>query len=89
MLQNNLHQLYEWADTNNVKFNANKFQLLRYEKELEIKSATTYKSCGDSNIDDKEQVSDLGIKMSNTDTFTLHISNNNNIPRLSPYTKEG
>ena len=30
MIQNDLHQLYKWADTNNMKFNANKFELLRY-----------------------------------------------------------
>ena len=35
----------------------------------------TYKSYDDSNIDDKEQVRDLGIMMSNTPTFTLHIRN--------------
>ena len=44
MLQNDLHKLYKWADTNNMKFNANKFDLLRYGKEQEIKSVTTYKS---------------------------------------------
>ena len=75
MLQNDLQKLYRWADTNNMKFNANKFELLRYGKEQEIKSATTYKSYDDSNIDDKEQVRDLGIMMSNTATFTLHIRN--------------
>ena len=75
MLQNDLHKLYKWADTNNMKINANKFEFLRYEKEQEIKSATTYKSQDDSNIDDKEQVGDLGIMMSNTATFTLHIRN--------------
>ena len=75
MLQNDLHQLCKWADTNNMKFNANKFELLLHGKEQEIKSATTYKSYDDSNIDDKEQVRDLGIMMSNTATFTLHIRN--------------
>ena len=69
------HKLYKWADTNNMKLNANKFELLRYGKEQEIKSTTTYKSYDDSNIDDKEQVRDLGIMMSNTATFTLHIRN--------------
>ena len=72
---NDLHKLYKWADTNNMKFNANKFELLRCGKEQEIKSATTYKSYDDSNIDDIEQVRDLGIMMSNTATFTLHIRN--------------
>ena len=38
-------------------------------------NATTYKSYDDSNIGDKEQVRDLGIMMSNTATFTLHIRN--------------
>ena len=54
MLQNDLHKLYKWTDTNNMKFNANKFELLRYGKEQEIKSSTTYKSYNDSNIDDKD-----------------------------------
>ena len=36
---------------------------------------TPSKSYDDSNIDDKEQVRDLGIMMSNTATFTLHIRN--------------
>ena len=75
MLPNDLHKLYKWADRNNMKFNANKLELLRYGKEQEIKSATTYKSYDDSYIDDKEQVKDLGIMMSNTATFTLHVRN--------------
>ena len=32
MLQNDLHKLYKWADTNNMKFNANKFELLLFGK---------------------------------------------------------
>ena len=66
MLQNDLHNLYKLADTYNTKFNDNKFELLRYGKEQEIKSATTYESYDDLNIDDKEQVRDLGIMMSNS-----------------------
>ena len=63
------------ADTNNMKFNANEFELLRNGKEQEIKSAATYKSYDDLNIDDKEQVRDQSIMMSKTATFTLHIRN--------------
>ena len=40
-----------------------------------MESAITYESYDDSNIDDKEQIRDLGIMMSNTATFTLHIRN--------------
>ena len=65
MLQNDLHKLCKSAYTNNMKFNANKFELLGYGKQ-EIKSATTCKSYDDSNIDDKEQVRDLCIMLSNT-----------------------
>ena len=73
MLQNDLHKLYKRADTSDMKFTANKFVLLRYGREQEIKSGTTYESYDDSNIDDKEQVRDLGIMISNTIIFTLHI----------------
>ena len=73
MLQNDLYKLCKWADTNNMNFNANKFELLLYGKEQEIQSARTFISYHDSNIDDKEQVRDLGIMMSNAATFTLHI----------------
>ena len=75
MLQNDLHKLYKWADINNMMFTANEFELLRYGKEQKIKCATTYKSYDDSNIDEKEQVRDLGIMMSNTATLTLNIRN--------------
>ena len=57
-----------------MKFNANKIELLRYGIEREIKSATTniYEY---SNVHGKEQVRDLEIMISDTATFTLHISN--------------
>ena len=58
-----------------MKFNADKFEPLRYGNEKEMKSVATCKSYNDSNIDDKEQVRDLGIMMSNTAIFTLHIRN--------------
>ena len=45
MIQNDLHKLYKCADTNNIKFNAIKFELLQYGKERKIKSATTFLSC--------------------------------------------
>ena len=70
-LQNYLEKLYIWADTNN----ATKFELLRYGKKQEIKTATTYKTYNYTNIDSKEQDRDLSIMMSNTSTSTLNIRN--------------
>ena len=64
--------MYKLADTNSMKFNANKIELVRYGKKQEIISVTTYKSYNYSKIDDKEEVRDLGIMMSNIPTFTLH-----------------
>ena len=72
MQQKYLHRLSKYAETNNIKFNANKFELLLYGEEREIKSATTYKSYDDSNIDGKEQVRYLGIMMSNTATLSSY-----------------
>ena len=40
-----------------MKFNANKFELLRYGKEQKIKSAKTNKLYDDSNIDEKLRAS--------------------------------
>ena len=73
MLQNALRKLYKSADPNNMKCNANKFELLRCGKEHEIKTATIYKSYDDLNIDSQEQVRDLGKMMSNTAIFTFYI----------------
>ena len=57
-----------------MKFNASKFELVWYGKEQE-KTATHYKLYDDSNIDNKEQVRDLGILIFKRATFTLHIRN--------------
>ena len=57
---------------------------MRYGNEQEIKSATTYKSYDDSNIDDKEQGRDVGIMMPrclDIATFTLHIRHKVKNPR--------
>ena len=56
MLELELHKLFIWADTNNMKFNASKFERIRYGGEQEIKTETTYKSHDDSSSDSKEQV---------------------------------
>ena len=65
----------KWADTNKMKFNANKFELLRYGKEKEINFKNLNIIWRFKFFDDKEQVKNLSIMMSNKAIFTLHIRN--------------
>ena len=77
MLQNDLHKLYKWADANNMKFNANKFKLLRYGKEQEIKSAKTYKSFDDSYKGQRQDgvgVESVSVAVALSHADTLEIS---------------
>ena len=53
-LQEDLNRVFAWADTNNMKFNSDKFELLRYGKDEEIKFNTIYFSADDKIIEEKE-----------------------------------
>ena len=57
MLQNDIHELYIWVDTNNMEFNTSKFELLRYVKKTGSKDWNTYKSLIDNNIDSNKNES--------------------------------
>ena len=52
MLQKNLDNLFKWADASNMKFNANKFELLLCGKEQEIKIKEFFINSF-SNVNDK------------------------------------
>ena len=41
-LQDNVDKIYEWERTNNMKFNGDKFLILRYGRNHEIKEDTCY-----------------------------------------------
>ena len=74
ILQQSLNKVYEWADTNNMKFNITKFNLLRYGPNEDLKRNTSYKNSDDEDIQEEKSVKDLGVQMSNDLTFTEHIS---------------
>lgn len=57
MLQNDIHELYIWVDTNNMEFNTSKFELLRYVKKTGSKDWNTDKSLIDTNIDSNKNES--------------------------------
>ena len=72
-LQNDLKTIYKWQETNNMQFNSNKFELLRYGKNQHIKESTSYYSPNETTIEQTQCVKDLGIQMNVTLSFTDHI----------------
>ena len=74
-LQSDLAAIYKWSVDNNMEFNSDKFDLLRYRCSVskELQSETSYLSNDGSTIEEQEQVCDLGVTMSSDATFTNHI----------------
>ena len=50
-MQEDLTKIYKWAEENNMLFNNNKFELLRYGANTEIKQSTFYLSVDDEIIE--------------------------------------
>ena len=62
--------MYSWASTNNMAFNSDKFELIRYGKDTTLQQ-NNYTA--DNDIKEKESLKDLGVWMSNDCTFSEHI----------------
>ena len=72
-LQNDLNCIYCWADTNNLKFNDLKFELLQYGDNDDLKTLHQYLSSSKKLIEASSSVCDLGVLLSNDCTFKSHI----------------
>ena len=72
-LQNDLKTIYKWQQINNMQFNENKFELLWYGKIEDIKDSTSNFGPNSRKIEQTQCVKDLGIKMSDTLSFSDHI----------------
>ena len=72
-LQTSLNEIYEWALINNMEFNSDKFEYLRY-KALNNFQSHEYIDNNNQTINEKYSVKDLGVIMSNDATFTAHIN---------------
>ena len=72
-LQSDLEKIYKWAENNNMLFNNNKFEVLRYGKNTEIRDSTFYLSANDDIIEENESLRDLGVMINNQGTFNDHI----------------
>ena len=73
-IQADLNSIYGWSIRNNMRFNDDKFECLRYGKNQNILNATSYMSNANMQIDIKTNVRDLGVLMSSSATFADHIS---------------
>jgi len=71
--QRDLKSVYEWAEESNMKFNGDKFQLLRYGEDETLKQSTAYTDCNGNAIEVKTSAKDLGIQMSSDASFAEHI----------------
>ena len=67
--------MYEWALNNNMEFNSDKFEVIRYKgKKSHTLDDTSYTSNIGNVIEEKSQLKDLGVILSNDATFKQHIS---------------
>ena len=73
LLQHDLESVYKWATENNMKFNDDKFQLIKYGKDEHLKNATCYTGPEKKKIERVEHIKDLGIILSSDASFHDHI----------------
>ncbi|XP_076034513.1 uncharacterized protein LOC143021112 [Oratosquilla oratoria] len=72
MTQQDLNEILRWAEENNMALNGEKFELLRYGRQLDLKISTNY-YCGQQEIIAKDVVKDLGVSMCSDASFSHHI----------------
>lgn len=75
LLQEDLEILYRWTEQNNMSLNNNKFEHLTYKNAHNTNASYIYKAHDGSDIENKQNVRDLGVTMSCDGTFTTHINN--------------
>ena len=75
IFQDDLEELYQWQTENNMIFNGNKFEVMRYGKNEELKNTCNYLTPNaEELIERKEIVKDLGIKMNDKANFNDHVN---------------
>ena len=74
-LQGDLKAVYLWSQKNNMELHGDKFELLRYGNNEDLRKDTSYASNLGSVITEEENVIDLGVTMNRTGTFTQQIAN--------------
>jgi len=73
LLQDDLNKIYVWPGNNNMKFNEEKFELLRCGPDQNIKKSTDLHTEGGQKIISKPQVKCLCVHLDEEATFHHHI----------------
>ena len=74
LLQSDLEAIYEWAVKNKMEFNNNKLELMRCRLASNpIQLFTSYTDSTGNVIQEKEDIKDLGVTMSNTADTQYHV----------------
>ena len=74
LLQQDLERVFAWSETNNMQFNSDKFEALRYANKSTPGDRKGYLSNTGSAIKEKPFLTDLGVTMTNDASFIKHIS---------------
>ena len=72
LLQEDINQVFSWAEENNMEFNEEKFQLIRYGTHEDIKNQTKYETKSRNIIEKANEVKDLGVIMTDDLSFESH-----------------
>ena len=74
ILQEDLDRIYDWSDDANMELNDIKFELVRYGDNDVIKTSTSYKTPLGKQIEEKSEVKDLGVTVSNDCLFDKQVN---------------
>ena len=72
LLQQDLQAVYDWAKANNMEFNSEKFEHLRYTPGSNLIDSHVYLADNGSPIEEKNSLRDLGVTMSNDASFSTY-----------------
>ena len=76
-LQKDLDTIYQWAKDVNMEFNGDKFECIRYWPDPDFgavfKAEFKYRNESGNEIEEKEDLEDLGVQLSNDLSFSKHI----------------
>ena len=71
-LQNDLHTLFKWTESNLMDFNLSKFEMLRIGKQETLKKQIKYTTPDGTPIPESDTVKDLGVIFNNSGNFDDH-----------------